>query len=250
MAEPTFKLTFLGSADAFSAAGCRNSSYLVESGGKRLLVDCGPTTPWSVRKLGIEANEVGAVFITHFHGDHFLGLPMLILHHQVLHPTGRGLDVYGPVGIEKRIMDTYLLAYTQSAEKLPELDLVRFHELRPGERDEVRGTELVVDPVPMEHREESLGYRFERAGKALAFTGDTAWTPNLRTLAKGAEVLVTDCTYFDEDFGGHLSYHVIRERAPELEAKRIVLSHLGPRVRQNLDQLEHDHATDDLVMEI
>jgi ribonuclease BN (tRNA processing enzyme) len=122
--------------------------------------------------------------------------------------------------------------------------------LKPGQRAEVKGTDLVVDPVLMEHREESLGYRFERAGKAAAFTGDTAWTPNLRTLAKGAEVLVTDCTYFDEDYGGHLSYQVIRQHAAELEARRIVLSHLGPRVRANLLELEHPYATDDLVLEI
>src|ERR1700738_3048880 len=104
-------VTFVGTGDAFNSGGRRSSSYLVTAGDTRLLVDCGPTTPHALKQLGTDASLVNAVLQTHFHGDHVLGLPMLLLHHQILGGPPGGLTVFGPAALEDLTLDIYARVY-------------------------------------------------------------------------------------------------------------------------------------------
>jgi ribonuclease BN (tRNA processing enzyme) len=68
-------VTFLGSGDAFGSGGRLETCLLLEAGGDRVLVDCGPTALAGLKKRRIDPAAVHTVLISHLHGDHFAGLP-------------------------------------------------------------------------------------------------------------------------------------------------------------------------------
>lgn len=243
-------LTFIGTGDAFNSGGRRSSSYLVTAGDTRLVIDCGPTTPHGLKALGVDPGHVNAVLQTHFHGDHVLGLPMLLLHHQILGGRPGGLAVIGPPELEQLTIDIYARVYGRTAERLKQTpEVAHFVTARPGEPITLAdGTH--IDVFGVTHNPESIGYRIQIAGRTLAFTGDTKWDDRLTALADGADVMVIDCTWLDDAIGDHLSYKEILAKRDLLPAKRILLSHFGPEMCATTRKLELDRAHDGLVIEI
>jgi ribonuclease BN (tRNA processing enzyme) len=79
-------VTFAGSGDAFGSGGRYQACIHVRSPGcEPVLLDCGATSLSALKRLGLDPGEVGAVFVSHLHGDHFAGLPFLILDGQFSH---------------------------------------------------------------------------------------------------------------------------------------------------------------------
>ena len=100
-------VTFLGTGDAFSAGGRHMAAYLIESPEGSLLLDCGPTILASLNRHGLSAEPIDAVLLSHFHGDHFGGLPFLFLHYLYIEPRSRPLKIVGPPEVEDRVMDAF-----------------------------------------------------------------------------------------------------------------------------------------------
>jgi ribonuclease BN (tRNA processing enzyme) len=245
-------ITFLGSGDAFHSGGRRSSSYLVQVRGIAIVIDCGPTTPYALRACGTAPGGVHALLQTHFHGDHVLGLPMLILHQQYLGGPPGGLAVFGPAGLEELVMQVYGLVYPGAAGKLrgDRSRRVRWNVLRPGSTAKLPGGAGTVSAHPVSHNPESLGYRLEVAGRIVAFTGDTRWDDRLPELTRGADLLVIDCTSYAARHGDHLQYREIVEHREDLGADRIILSHLGSDVLANARRLALERARDGLVVRL
>ena len=88
------KITILGSGDAFGTGGRFNSCLHVEAAGQRMLVDCGSSGMVTLNKAGIERNGLSTLLFTHFHGDHFGGLPAIPSIYQLNQSvTGNTLNV-------------------------------------------------------------------------------------------------------------------------------------------------------------
>ena len=96
------RVRFVGSGDAFGSGGRWQTCIHLESGGQNLLVDCGATTLVALKAQGIDPSAIDTVAITHLHGDHFGGLPWLILDGQFAHRTSR-LHVLRPAGTAARL---------------------------------------------------------------------------------------------------------------------------------------------------
>ena len=79
------RLTVIGCGDAFGAGGSLQTSFHVRAAGSTFLIDCGATTLIGMRRLGLQPNDIDTVFVTHLHGDHFGGLPWLLVD-----PAARG----------------------------------------------------------------------------------------------------------------------------------------------------------------
>src|SRR3990172_5194768 len=92
------QLTFLGSGNAFPAGGRYWSGFLVNG---RYLFDAPPTLLPHLKRLGLPAEELRVVFLTHFHGDHFLGLPFLFLEYLYLTRRREDLVIVGPPGVQE-----------------------------------------------------------------------------------------------------------------------------------------------------
>src|SRR4029079_4872177 len=96
------QLTIIGCGDAFGAGGSLHTSFYVRSSASTFLIDCGASTLIGMHRLGLQPNDIYAVFVTHLHGDHFGGLPWLLIDAQYASKRTRPLIVTGPKGIAER----------------------------------------------------------------------------------------------------------------------------------------------------
>ncbi len=263
-----FSITFTGTAGSAPTARRGLPSYLVRHGGSRILVDCGEGTQRQlVKSTGLV--DLDAVFITHFHADHWLGLPGLLKTFD-LRERDRPLQVYGPEGIE-RIMkfardaagDTrYGVEITTltggDVVELPELYVSPFEvkhrgssvgyafyeDARPGRVDVDKARALGIEPGPDLGRiqsgetvngvnpDEVLGP--QRAGRKLVLSGDTAPNESLQIAAHGADVLVHEATFLQEEADraaekAHSTALQAAECAESAGVKLLALTHISSR---------------------
>src|SRR5688500_8613941 len=110
------QVTVAGSGDAFGSGGRFQTciAVAVDNDVPRLLVDCGATSLTALKRQLIDPNEVDTVVISHLHGDHFGGLPFLILDGQFRHRT-RDLTIVGPAGTRSRLTDAMETLYSGSS---------------------------------------------------------------------------------------------------------------------------------------
>ncbi len=156
-------VTFLGTGGAVPSARRNTASVLVARGGERLLFDCGEGTQRQMqRSLGLV--QVDEVYLTHFHADHFLGLPGLLKTYD-LTERERPLTVYGPRGL----VDLFKTLHRIVGRLAFKLELV---ELDPGDSMALDGADLRAFPV--EHSVRALGYALVEEGRPGRFDPQTA----------------------------------------------------------------------------
>jgi ribonuclease Z len=216
------ELVVLGTAASVPDAHHDTIAHVLCGDGWTVLVDCGGSPLHKLAQLGIEADTIQAVILTHYHADHIYGLPILI---QGLWLGSREapLPIFGPehtLGIARQMLETFSLAERADMFTL-EWQPVR---LREGEQVlELDGTRILATPVC--HREvPALGLRFENTetGRAIVYSGDTEPCPPLVRLAFGADLLIHDST--GEQYG-HSSPEQAAEVAREAGVQELALIH-------------------------
>lgn len=242
------RLTFVGSGDAFSAGGRFQTCFHADDGADPLLIDCGATALPALKRLGLDPASVGHVALTHLHGDHFGGLPWLIIEGQFVQRT-KPLAILGPTHTRERLEQALDALYpgAKDAERPYETDIQEFTERVPHDFGPARITAYPVihAPATMPH-----GLRLEYGGKVIAYSGDTEWSESLPELARGADLFICECNFFDEKVPGHLDYQTLLEHRSELTANRIVLTHMGDDMLARVDELELEAASDGAVIDI
>jgi ribonuclease BN (tRNA processing enzyme) len=213
--------------------GC--SSYFLELGGGRILLDCGAGTVQSLARLGLPWAKLSDLVITHFHADHVGALPglMFALKYGMMTPRGDDeLVVWGPPGT-KKLFDSLAAALGEYMVE-PGFPLL-FRELRPGERAGLPcGVELSVHKTV--HTDESHAVRLDGPEAAVGYTGDTGPAPGLGEFFAGVDLLVSECSLTDGEVGdNHLSPARVAEIARESEPGLLLLSHIYPHVRESHD---------------
>jgi ribonuclease BN (tRNA processing enzyme) len=218
------ELSFLGSANAFTPGGRYWSSFLLNG---RYLFEAPPTVLPHLKRLGVPLADIQAVFITHFHGDHFLGLPFLFLEYHYLTPRRDDLHIIGPPGVQRMVEELTNLAFSN----LKNADAGyqrRYLEVTP-DREQAVG-DVRFRAMAMKHAKERLkcfGYRLTVGEKVLAYTGDTELCEEVFALAEGADVLVLDCNYAEGTGPQHVGFAEaleLRKRLPP--STTIILTHL------------------------
>src|SRR5690242_10684844 len=111
------KVTFLGSGDAFGSGGRFNTCFFVETGSGNFLIDCGASSLIAIRKFGVDPNTISTIFISHLHGDHFGGLPFLLLDAQFYSKREAPLTLVGPPGFRERLAQAMELFFPGSLTK-------------------------------------------------------------------------------------------------------------------------------------
>ena len=133
------RVTFLGSGDAFSAGGRHQAGYLVHAPEGWFLLDCGATTLMAMKRFGVDAGVIDSIFISHLHGDHFVGIPFLLLEFHYEQGRKRPLRIAGPPGTEERIRALIRATYKEfSGEPLP--FALEFSEMNARFADVLRRT--------------------------------------------------------------------------------------------------------------
>lgn len=216
-------LTFIGTGNAF--APTRYWSSFIAN--RRYLFDAPPTLLPHLKKLQLDPADIEVIFISHFHGDHYFGLPFLLLEFAELAPRTKPLTIVGPPGISKRIQSATDLAFSNVFRKDRgyHLEFVEAHDRKGGTFGDSAWTAFKVDHVP---NLDAFGYRVTIDGVTIAYSGDTMMCDALIPLAEGADVFVCECSCWGDQCGPHLSPKdvlALRERISP--ATTFVLTHIG-----------------------
>jgi ribonuclease BN (tRNA processing enzyme) len=246
--HPALRVTFLGTGDAFASGGRSHACVLLETDRDRLLVDCGAAAPVALRRHEVPPSTINGVVLTHLHGDHAGGVPFLLLDAVYNEPRSARLTVAGPRGTEERTLGLTNLLYPGVADKARRVIDLQFVEL--GTSIRVPIGPFAVTPFAAVHGSEAAGFmlRLEIAGRTLAFSGDTEWTPELIDVSRDADLFVCECTSYDGAVPGHLSHAQLAEHRDELTARRTLLTHLGPDALARRDRLSFEVADDGMVV--
>ena len=250
-ARSPVRLTVLGCGDAFGSGGRLQTCFHLRTPGHVFLVDCGTTVCIGMKRFAIDAATVDAILISHFHADHFAGIPFLLLEARI---AGRSapLTIAGPPGVEERIMAAARVLFPGSKPELP-FDL-RFVDYRADGPTPVGPLEVAAFPVI--HSPETLPHalRIGLDHHVIAFSGDTEWTPALTTVARGADLLICECSGFDAPLPIHLDYATLLLQRPGLDCRRLLLTHMGPGVLANAgsvaEALAATPADDGMVIDL
>ncbi|MEA2252884.1 MAG: ribonuclease [Solirubrobacteraceae bacterium] len=261
-------LFFAGTAGSVPTARRGMPAVLLRRGGDRLLFDCGEGTQRQLlRSVGLA--DVGAVFLTHLHADHWLGLPGMLKSFE-LRDRDAPLAVYGPPGTAELMRAMRIvygrLSYPFDVVELESGDGVEFdgyevnafnvrhrgrafgyaivEEPRPGRFDAELASRLGVEFGPdfgrLQRGETVNGVRPEqvmgpeRSGRRLVLSGDTGPCEMLRVAAHQADVLVHEATFAEDERAraaetGHSTARQAAQTALEAEVRMLALTHLSTR---------------------
>lgn len=242
------RVRFLGSGDAFSSGGRLQTCFHLDGGEEPLLIDCGVSVLAALKRERLDPAAIGFVALSHLHGDHFGGLPWLILDGR-FGERSKPLEIAGPPTTRDRLKQVFAGLYPGAVEAELPFEL-RFTELLSGVPRKLGPAAVTPFPVSHESGAPSYALRVQYGGKVISYSGDTAWTDSLPEVASGADLFVCECNYFDQEVPGHLDYRTLVQHRSELDCKRLVLTHMGDDMLEHLDEVELDVATDGLAIDV
>ncbi|MEP1093919.1 MAG: MBL fold metallo-hydrolase [Cyclobacteriaceae bacterium] len=222
------KLTVLGCGDAFGNGGRYTTSFLLTEQNEHVLIDCGASSLPRLKQEAIKLEDISTIVISHFHGDHYGGLPFFLISSLFEARREAPLSIVGPPGVGSRIYALQEAMYAGTGDMLNDLD-IKYYEYN---NDWIDVSDKKILGKPVEHSEPSIphGIRFEWKGKIFAFSGDTSWTDNLIPLSRNSDLFICECNFLHEEAYGHLCYDELVARRGELECDNIWLSHMGNNV--------------------
>jgi ribonuclease BN (tRNA processing enzyme) len=242
-------LEVIGCGDAFASGGRFHTSFFVRHPGRPFLIDCGASTPTALQQRRIQAADVTLIAVSHLHGDHFGGLPFLLMDAAYNRPRTEPLSIVGPAGIEARVLAALDVLYPgtrRAVSKVP----VRFCELEPRKTFDADGVQITAIPVDHSSKTACFALRVAVDGKVIAYSGDTEWTPALVEASAGADLFVCECTGWDTPLYSHISHAELCAHAEELHGVRMVLVHLGPEMLAHCAESRWPCAEDGMVIQL
>ncbi len=246
------KLTVVGCGDAFGSGGRLQTCYHLDTGEERLLLDCGATSIIGLNRLGIDANGIATIVISHLHGDHFAGLVWWLLHAQHVAKRTVPLTVAGPVGIEARFVAAAEALFAGSTKVARRFEL-RFVEMTAGAPVHLAGAGITAYEVSHPSGAPSHALRLDFGTKTLAFTGDTEWVEPLVDCGRGADLYIMECYAYEGPVRYHMSWETISANLGRIGARQVMLTHMNANMLANRQKAAGPGivlAEDGLVVEV
>ena len=202
----TFELTVLGTGSATPTLRRNPSAQVLNVREKLYLIDCGEGTQLALRKNKIKFQRIEHIFISHLHGDHYLGLQGLLSTFGLLGRT-KDIHIYSPIGLQEITDLQFKLSSTYSA--FP----IHFHTIKTKEKEcIVENDQLKVYAFPLKHRVECYGFLFEEKKKLRHINGKMAKELNVPHFA--FNLLKQGLDYKDE-LSGEIFYSDILTKAAD-----------------------------------
>jgi ribonuclease BN (tRNA processing enzyme) len=232
------RLTVVGSGDAFGSGGRSNTCFWLETAKGTLTVDFGASALPALKALKLDANKIDGIVLSHLHGDHFGGLPLLLLDFQYLNRRERPLTIAGPSGTRARLetaMETFFPKSTATKWRFP----WNVEEIPLDTETSVLGHTLRTTEVIHQSGAPSTALRLSDGDKTFAYSGDTEWTDALLPIAANADLFICECYAHAGKMTGHLSWEILKPKIATLRAKRLMVTHMNPTVLAKLDELRN-----------
>lgn len=223
-------LTLLGTGAAVPIKGRFNVAFTVQHEDTTLLVESGPGILYQLQTAGIDPCEIEYLFVSHHHGDHALGFPMLVLH-RIHEPCAQPLEIICPESSIKALKRLVALAYPGST--FDQLD--DFCHFIPHPTREVSATEikpgLTVSTLPTIHSLPGLALRLDYPDKSVVYSADTAPSPDMPKFAAGSDLLIHDSNFSetldpDVELADHSTARAAAEIARSADVKMLTLVHI------------------------
>lgn len=237
-----FRVTLLGTGDPIPRVDRFGPATLVEAGDQKLLFDVGRGATQRLVQLGIPLRNVDAVFLTHFHHDHLVGLPDMWMTGWIPPPFGRRqvpYEVWGPTGTASMLEHLEKAFVLNTSIRIPDellppagIEMVAHEFDRDGvvyEKDGVAVTAFAVDHGDL--IKPSYGYRIDYDGRSVVISGDTKFDENLIKAGKGADLVIHEVALASdellassEQFRRIVGHHTTPEEAG------IVFARIAPKL--------------------
>lgn len=243
----TVRIQFLGSGDAFGSGGRLQTCILIKTVTSQFLVDCGASSLIAMHRFGVEPKSIDMVLLTHLHGDHFGGIPFLVLEAQLISKRTRPLIIAGPPGTQDRVVEAMEVLFPGSS-KIQRRFALHVVEMEP-ECPQSFG-DISVTPYLMQHASGAppLALRIVCADKVISYSGDTEWTETLIPAAHDADLFITEAYSFDKKIKFHLDFQTVMAHLDSLRPKRLILTHMSADMLAKLDTLPCEYAEDGKVI--
>jgi ribonuclease BN (tRNA processing enzyme) len=243
-------VTLFGTGDAFSSCGRSQSGYLIDAPGGRILLEAGPGLMQALKGGGVPTDSFDLLLISHLHGDHFGGLPFLILDYMWETRRKKVLTIAGPPKLEER---TWSLMRTM----FPHFELdkikhkLKFAVLEPGRSTRLGKFKVSAIRSPHTKPDISLSIRIDGGGKSIVFSGDSGWNDELVKMTDGADLFLCECTYYESaHLKFHLNYPLLAANRDKFKVRRMVLTHLGREVLSHEDEIALELGYDGMKITI
>ena len=218
------KLTILGSGTCVPSGERNSAGYFIESPGVRMMLDCGAGTVHALARYGLPWETMTHIFVSHFHVDHIGELASLFFAFRYGMRTTRTepLCLIGPAGLG-RVMEGLKTAFGPSVFEL-KFPVHDVHLAPGGTIDLTEDCRLSVAKTP--HTDESLSVRIESGGRSICYTGDTDYSEELVGFFKGADLLISECSFKERREGvPHLAVKDVAAMAARANVARLVVTH-------------------------
>jgi ribonuclease BN (tRNA processing enzyme) len=243
------EIVFIGTSDAFGAGGRRQSAVFARGERGGMLFDCGATTNTGLAQLGLSRDEVDVILISHFHGDHFGGIPAFLYASLYADARQHPIEIVGPPEVEARV---HALAHAMGHHlEQPDWTFpIRFREIRANET--VSAGPAEVHAFATEHQPESnpQGYRVKLGREQISYSGDTGWFDGLPREIAGSDLFICECTLHTTCLDFHLNLNELREHRDDLDCGRLILTHLGDEMAEKRGKIEFETADDGMAVKL
>ena len=227
------KLTLLGTGTFFVRERRSSSAYLLEAGGKKILIDCGPGTLMRLSQVGVNPLDLDYILVTHFHADHTSDLFPLIMNCCLddFYTGGKLLkfpEIIGPKGIRNFVLKT-----TKNCRLLvfKKWDKIKFTDVKKEEMlSDILLKSYRVRHIAFGLEAGGFAFRFNIGDKVIAFSGDTVKCLGVEKVCKNADIFVSDASYAKGKANmSHMDTSDVGIMAQKSKVKKVILSHLYPQ---------------------
>ncbi len=240
------EVQFIGSGDAFGSGGRFQTCIALRGAGENLLIDCGASSLIAMKRLGIDPSSISAIVLTHLHGDHFAGIPLLILDGQFNRRTAP-LKIAGPPGVRERIEAAMEVMFPGSS-KVGRRFSVEYVELAARQSTQIGAATVTAFEVKHASGATPFAVRVAYGAKIVAYSGDTEWTYTLADAAKDADLFIAEAYYFEKPIKFHLDFRTLETHRAELGCKRLILTHMSDDMLRHREDAAVECADDGKVI--